>query len=149
MRLLPIVLVPLLALAGCTEAASPAPVRSGCGSPVDSGELPEWARGGFTGSSAVPHVLGDRGEIVAVLFGQPLTADRADGMANKVLWAAKADAAPGDLVIDATLDGGGETARRTVAGGPGPSILDLPRAGCWRLRLDWPGHHDTLDLSYR
>ena len=38
---------------------------------------------------------------------------------------------------------------RTVIGGPGPSIIDLPAPGCWRLALRWSGRTDTLDLRYR
>jgi hypothetical protein len=35
-----------------------------------------------------------------------------------------------------------------VNGGPGPSIIDLPAAGCWRLDLRWAGHSDTVDIRY-
>jgi hypothetical protein len=144
-------------LAGCTattahpaaSAPQPRAARSGCGSPIDRGPLPNWARSGFSGDTRMAHVMGDGGAIVAVLFGDPLVAHRADDKANKILWVAKDGAAgPGDLVIDASLDGSGETARRSVEGGPGPSIVDLPRAGCWRLTLTWPGHTDTMDLTY-
>ncbi|MBE2321079.1 hypothetical protein DVA67_034395 [Solirubrobacter sp. CPCC 204708] len=37
----------------------------------------------------------------------------------------------------------------TVAGGPRPSIVNMPGPGCWRLRLQWSGHLDTLDIHYR
>ncbi|MBQ1067635.1 hypothetical protein KBX39_12605, partial [Micromonospora sp. D75] len=53
------------------------------------------------------------------------------------------------LVITATRDGTGAPVVREVDGGPGPSIVDLPAAGCWRLRLDWSGCTDTMDLVYR
>jgi hypothetical protein len=33
-------------------------------------------------------------------------------------------------------------------GGPGPSIIDLPRAGCWRFTLHWARSVDELDLAY-
>jgi hypothetical protein len=48
----------------------------------------------------------------------------------------------------------GKPVMRQVTGGPGPSIVDLPAAGCWRLTLTWrqdPGRRqvrDTLDLAY-
>ncbi|WP_432839706.1 hypothetical protein [Dactylosporangium sp. CA-092794] len=157
MRLLP-PLAAALALTACTATApppppppaaeSPAAARTGCGSPVDTGPLPDWARAGFSGDPSVPHVLGDRGTITAVLFGSPLTAARTDGKANKILWVAKESYPPGDLTISAALDGTATTAGDTVEGGPGPSIVDLPRPGCWRLTLTWPGHADTLDLTY-
>jgi hypothetical protein len=144
----------LLLLAGCTTtaappAAAPSPARTACGSPVDRGPLPEWARAGFTGDSSMAHVLGDRGDILAAIFGDPLTANRTDDAANKILWVARSEHDPGDLTITATRDGTTTAETRTVAGGPGPSIIDLPAAGCWRLSLVWPGHTDTLDLIYR
>jgi hypothetical protein len=37
---------------------------------------------------------------------------------------------------------------RTVLGGPGPSIINLPASGCWRLTLRWSGRVDSLDLDY-
>jgi hypothetical protein len=43
----------------------------------------------------------------------------------------------------------GRTVSRAVPGGPGPSIINLPDAGCWRLTLTWSGGRDTLDLLYR
>jgi hypothetical protein len=33
-------------------------------------------------------------------------------------------------------------------GGPGPSIVDLPQAGCWTLSLRWGEFRDTIDLGY-
>lgn len=129
--------------------ASPAPnsVANGCAATVQKAPLPEWARAGFTGDASMPHVLGDSGEIVAAIFGDPLTASRSDGMNNKILWVSKAAHPPGDLVIEATLDRTVET--RHVPGGPGPSIIDLPSPGCWRLTLTWPEHRDTMALRYR
>jgi hypothetical protein len=97
----------------------------------------------------MPHVLGDRGDIVAAIFGYPLTVDRTDGMSNKILWVSKVEAPRGDLVIDGKLDGSATSAQRSVPGGPGPSIIDLPQPGCWHLTLTWPDHTDTMDLTYR
>ena len=34
-------------------------------------------------------------------------------------------------------------------GGPGPSIVDLPTAGCWRITASWSGQRDRLELDYR
>ena len=42
----------------------------------------------------------------------------------------------------------GSTVTRTVAGGPGPSIINLPTPGCWRLTLRLSGHADHIDLQY-
>jgi hypothetical protein len=51
------------------------------------------------------------------------------------------------LRISARSADGTQTLSREVAGGPGPSIVDLP-AGCWHLTLTWSGHTDALDLRY-
>jgi len=116
---------------------------------VQTGPLPAWARGGFSGDSSMPHVVGDRGEIVAAIFGYPLAVSRPAGTTNKILWVAKSSSPPGDLLIEAKLDGSGTSATRRVPGGPGPSVIDLPQPGCWRLTLTWQDHTDTLDLVYR
>ncbi|MGW4465436.1 hypothetical protein [Micromonospora sp. NPDC004704] len=97
----------------------------------------------------MPHVLGDRGDIVGAIFGYPLTVARPEGPTNKILWVSKVSDPPGDLVIEAKLDASDTSATRRVTGGPGPSIIDLPQPGCWHLTLTWPGHTDTMDLIYR
>ncbi|WP_327035901.1 hypothetical protein [Micromonospora ureilytica] len=148
-------------LAGCTTTASggsaatpSASAATGCHSPLETTSLPDWADAGFHGDARVPHVFGAKGDIVAVLFAHPLRQVREDGSNNKILWVARAattspdPTAPATLVITATLDGTGTQVTREVAGGPGPSIIDLPQAGCWRLDLRWSGHTDTMDLVY-
>ncbi|SNY60994.1 hypothetical protein [Paractinoplanes atraurantiacus] len=112
--------------------------------------LPQWARGGFSWDGAgMPHVYGEQGEILAVVFGAPLKSPPAEGRANKILWVARESAEPGgDLVIAAALDGTDVRVEQKVAGGPGPSLVDLPRAGCWRLTLTWSGRTDRMDLIY-
>jgi hypothetical protein len=96
----------------------------------------------------MPHVMGDRGSIVAAIFGYPLAVSRPSDSSNKILWVARDSTPPGDLLIEAVLDGTGISASRRVPGGPGPSIIDLPQSGCWRLTLTWPEHTDTMDLTY-
>lgn len=160
-----LLLATVMSVAGCTTdrstapaapsapalAASPSPgaARTGCASPVETGPLPEWARAGFSGDSSMPHVLGDHGDIVAAMFGHPLAVTRPDGSSNKILWVSRTPAPPGDLQIEATRDGTTAPVHRAVTGGPGPSIIDLPQAGCWRLTLTWPGHTDTMALVYQ
>jgi hypothetical protein len=119
--------------------------------------LPAWARAGF--SETWPHaayLLGDDGDIAAILFSQPLTSPPRKQVSNKILWVAypdaKADATPvdgsTDLHILARLDGGSTAVARIVAGGPGPSIIDLPQPGCWHLSLQWGPYADTMSLLY-
>jgi hypothetical protein len=154
----------LVLLAGCTTTTSGAAPTAGaattagtptaCAARVETGPLPDWADAGFSGDARVPHVFGAKGDIVAVLFAHPLRQHRKDGSNNKILWVAQAATTSPDptasatLVITARLDGTDTTVTREVAGGPGPSIIDVPRAGCWRLDLRWSGHTDTMDLVY-
>ncbi len=153
-----LILVPLL-LGGCTAAppAPPAPSAAGasgaaCAVDVRRDVLPAWARTGFDepSPSGVPYVMGRRGDILAIMFGYPLTAPPpSGGPANKILWRSRVPVTPPDtLRITARSDDSG-TVEREVAGGPGPSIVDLPRPGCWHLTLTWSGHTDTLDLRYQ
>jgi hypothetical protein len=121
---------------------------TGCARP-STGPLPVWARAGFSGDAAVPHVLAEDGGIVAVLFGYPLQQPPAPDRSNKVLWVSRVAPEPGgSLVIEGRLGGSGAPVRREVPGGPGPSIVDLPDPGCWRLELTWSGGRDTIWLTY-
>lgn len=160
------VAVVVVLTSGCT-AASPTTsvastattVTSACSYAVRQDVLPAWARAGFSDPSpaGVPFVLADKGRILGVIFGYPLTAPPPSaGRANKILWIASpaADdrspdrAASADLKIDARLTGSTDVVHREVPGGPGPSIIDMPRPGCWHLTLTWSNHTDTLDLRY-
>jgi hypothetical protein len=139
-----------------TRSASPRPAPvvvqavPSCVGDVPSRVLPQWARGGFTAAEPrMPYVLGARGDIAAILFGNPLAAPPRPTLNNKILWVSRVPDTPGDpLIIDARLDGSRTTVRRTVPGGPGPSIIDLPRSGCWHLTLKWSQHTDLVDLRY-
>jgi hypothetical protein len=114
--------------------------------------LPVWARAGFMPPDrAMPHVLGVRGGIVAILWADsnalyaPLLPDRG----NKILWVSRLSLAPvGLLKIRATLVSTGQTVTREVTGGPGPSTIDMPAAGCWIFALSWSGHTDQVSLRY-
>jgi hypothetical protein len=146
--------------AGAPRAANVTAPRSvaasSCASAVVYSSLPTWARSGFTPpSQSMPHVLGAHGGIVAVLWAQhdPLVTPTPAGRANKILWVSKLPLAGGSpLEITARqLIGGaavGAVQRRTVLGGPGPSTIDMPTAGCWQFTLRWSGHVDTVNLPY-
>jgi hypothetical protein len=102
----------------------------------------------------MPLALGASGRIVAIVFGYPLRSPPGTTRNNKILWVARDPVKPlSDLRIRAQrmvgADAVGPVVARTVVGGPGPSIVDLPAAGCWRLSLRWSGRTDTLDLGYR
>jgi hypothetical protein len=153
---------------GCTATSPTTPTSSmaatepsTCSYAVRLDVLPTWARVGFTdpSPSGIPFTLGDKGRILGIIFGYPLTAPpRSAGPTNKILWVASPalddrstdqdSAASGDLKIDARLAGSTDMVHRQVTGGPGPSIIDMPHPGCWHLTLTWSNHTDTLDLRY-
>jgi hypothetical protein len=134
---------------GTVDPTAVATGTSGCTAPV-TGPLPTWARAGFSGDAVAIHVFGERGDIVAVLFGHPLRQPPAPGRNNKILWVSRVSQEPGDpLKIEAHLDGTGPAVLREVPGGPGPSIIDLPSPGCWRLDLAWSDHRDVVWLTYQ
>jgi hypothetical protein len=134
----------ILALAGLAGCGGSKQEVQACH--IDRGVLPEWARTGFSDPEPkMPHVVGDRGRIAAVLFGDPLTAPPAPDRSNKILWVAReTPEPPAQLTIRATQ--GDRTVTREVD--VGPSFVDLP-PGCWRLSLSWTGgNEDALDLAY-
>ncbi|HYM96776.1 MAG TPA: hypothetical protein VET26_05730 [Candidatus Sulfotelmatobacter sp.] len=111
----------------------------GCAGTVLTDALPPiWAQGGWSQPKApwgVPWALGTGGEAVAYVFANQLVAGsspRVDGTSNKVLWVAKG--APPNFVVNARPLGE-DRPLVTIAGGP--SIVDLPTAGCWTFQLTW------------
>lgn len=144
-------------LAGCaspspsttpTQATDTGSWAAVCADPVLS-PLPEWARTGFNPpDQPVAQIWAEQGSIVAVPFGWPLRPQQPAGRQNKVLWIAK-EGRGGPMKIAAQLDGaGGEVVYRELPDGPGPSTVDLPTPGCWRLDLSWPGGQDRIYLRY-
>jgi hypothetical protein len=134
--------------AACTSSSaqvrsSPSvPIHSfagGCAGTVLTDALPPtWAQGGWSDPHApwgVPWALGTGGEAVAYLFATQLVAGsspRVDGTNNKVLWVAKGG--PPNFVVAAHPLGAAQPVV-TITGGP--SIVDLPTAGCWTFHLTW------------
>lgn len=153
----------VLLLGACTSPAtmqarsSPGvPVHAfpgGCAGTVLTDALPPtWAQGGWSQPKApwrVPWALGTGGEAVAYVFANRLVAGsspRVDGTSNKVLWVARG--APPNFMVEAhPLDA--DRPLVTIAGGP--SIVDLPTAGCWTFQLTWGSSGQaggsTLDLD--
>jgi hypothetical protein len=139
--------------AAAGSSVSPAPAGRECRADYTPSPLPTWARTGFQPpDQPMPYVLGDKGEIVAILWADhhPLVVPPAADRNNKILWVPRGSSGVGDasLRIEARLDGRGQTETRTVEGGPGPSIIDLPSPGCWSLDLTWGDYHDHLELEY-
>jgi hypothetical protein len=148
-------LVAAVALAtALVPSAAPASTAA-CHSAMRHGVLPPWARTGFSDPRPrMPHVLGRSGEIAAIVFGYPLLSPPSETRANRVLWVSRRPIRPPDkLRIRAQRMRGdrpvGQHVVRVIVGGPGPSYLNLPAPGCWRLSLQWSGRSDELDVDYR
>lgn len=132
----------------------PGAVVASCQPMVTDAVLPAWARAGFSDPEPkARHVIGESGAIAAILFGPALFSPPDTEVSNKILWVSKEPAGETSLVISAQrMDGSakvGDPVERQVDGGPGPSTIDLPEAGCWRLTLSWSGRTDQLDLAYQ
>jgi hypothetical protein len=111
--------------------------------------LPTWARAGWSPpTQLVAHLVGTDQAIVAVPFGWPLRdpAHQPSDHANKILWIPKAGGGP--LHIVATEQATGDTVIKELPDGPGPSIVDMPRAGCWRFALKWGKQRDEMFIRY-
>jgi hypothetical protein len=118
---------------------------SACTGNISTAELPTWARSGFSPTALrIAHVVSAHGHIMGILFGT-LRAHQPAGVNNKILWAAQDGY--GTLKISAQLEGSNRSVTRTVT--LGPSIVDVPAAGCWRMTLTWSGHRDTIAFRYR
>jgi hypothetical protein len=144
----------LLGTVALVLAADDEELPSACREEIRRAVLPAWARAGFSEARPrLPHALGSDGDIAALVFGHPLTSPPPEMRANKILWVSRVPLEPpSDLRISAQRMRGrerlGPVVRRLVEGGPGPSTINLPAPGCWRLSLRWSGHRDELDLVY-
>ncbi|HWF54580.1 MAG TPA: hypothetical protein VG223_08140 [Solirubrobacteraceae bacterium] len=152
--------VAALVLLGHSQRAGLPAGRSGqpgaalaCRSEIRLGVLPVWARSGFSQARPRMHYeLGVSGRIAAIPFGT-LNSPPASNHRNKILWVSRVSQRPGaSLRILAQRMTGprrdGAAVMRDVNGGAGPSIINLPSSGCWRLTLRWSGWTDQLDLQY-
>jgi hypothetical protein len=142
-----------LALAAAT--AHPAAARP-CHAVVDRGVLPAWARTGFSDPRPrMPHTVGRHRLLAAIIFGDPLRSPPPPHYNNKILWVSRPAWTPQvrNLRLRAQRMRGtrrlGRPVTRIVPGAPGPSIIDLPAAGCWRINASWGPHRDQLDLYYQ
>jgi hypothetical protein len=142
-------LVVVVAAVGGIAVARGGGSQAGSCQAVDSGVLPEWARAGFSEKEPrIAHVIGRDDRLAAIFFG-PLTAPPRKDEGNKILWVSREPQnAPSDLKLTATHLGSDETVRRTVPRGPGPSGIDMPKPGCWRVHAKWADQQDDLDLTY-
>ena len=114
----------------------------GCsGTVLTDAEPPMWAQGGWTHPKGtpwdVPWAFGSKNASVAYVFAGQLVAGpspRLNGTNNKVLWVGQ-DRPFGDAVRVEGHPLGQSQPVVTIVGGP--SITDVPRAGCWTFQLSW------------
>jgi hypothetical protein len=145
-----------LVVAACSQSSpvvSPSQADRAGDPHVVTAVLPAWARAGFSEPEPVAtHEIGRSGEIAAILFGNPLTVPPPTDHQNKILWVMRHPIAAPSLEISAQRMQGAaaidDPVTQTVEGGPGPSTVDLPVAGCWRFMLTWGDRTDSLDLAY-
>lgn len=115
--------------------------------PLLTSPIPQWARGGFTGPSSPSFAYSTSGDMVAIVFGDPLTAPPTADHNNKILWVPRSDTGE-HLVITAHLEGTDQTATIDTGAPPGPSTVDMPAPGCWQLDLRWGEHSDSINLRW-
>jgi hypothetical protein len=146
--------VAMLLAAGCTTTpaiqaqvspSTKAAVHTfggGCSGTVLTDAIPPlWAQGGWTNPGAqpwsVPWAYGTPDTALAYVFATQLVAGpspRVDGSNNKVLWEAKDLPSGGGVLVEGRPLGQSQPVV-TIAGGP--SIVDVPTAGCWTFQLSW------------
>lgn len=123
-------------------------VAAPCQSRLTNAVLPIWARSGFSEPRPVmPFVRSASGNVVAIQFNDKLSSPPRPDVANKVLWVWHR--LPADITklhAGARLNGTGPVVTTGLPTPLGPSYVDLPAPGCWRLTLSWPGGSDTIDL---
>jgi hypothetical protein len=141
----------LILAVSCTTSPTPAQVspspraavhtfNGGCaGTVLTDAEPPLWAQGGWTKLTPWPvaWAYGTENTTVAYLFATQLVAGsspRADGSQNKVLWEAKDSPSGANVLVEGHPLGESQPVV-TIPGGP--SITDVPTAGCWTFRLSW------------
>jgi hypothetical protein len=152
-----------LAIAGVVGAAAPVQATAAapkaqlapCRDTSANRLVPTWARAGFNEPKPrVTQVFGHKGNIDAILFGRYLSSPPAADRSNKILWVSRLHVGIVSVLdIKAQRMKGSRTlgapVYRRLLDGPGPSQVDLPQSGCWRMTLHWSGHSDTIDLKYR
>jgi hypothetical protein len=131
-----------------TTAPAP-PKEATCSYRPSTAALPTWARSGFRAPyDGWKYVTSKTGQIVAVLFGDPLRAGTPGPTQaqNKILWVPD-DPSAGALTVDGHLVGTNTNADIGDISF-GPSYVNVPTAGCWRFTLHWIGGTDSIDIVY-
>ncbi len=143
-------------------AVSPLPaatiVPGGCGAtPVFKGGVPAWLdqAGANNNPDGLPYVVGIPSLAAGFIFGYPLRAGHPQSPTNKILWVVGMPRNRSALEITGhplTATTPSIQQSQPADSGPGeiyPSIVDVPRPGCWHFDLSWAGHHAAVELEYQ
>jgi hypothetical protein len=132
-------------------------VAGGCGATVAyRGTIPAWLNEA-TGNNApdgLPYVVAAPAMAAGFIFGYPLRAGHPANPANKILWVVRTsrDGAALQITVRPVAAAAPVLHEEVPANsGPGeiyPSVVDVPKAGCWHLALRWRTGHAELDLRY-
>ncbi len=134
---------------GVTQLVPEQAARACDGTPT-VGVLPVWARTGFSEAEPVmPYVRSRSGRVLGILFGSWSPGD-GGRQARKVLWVWNEGPDAGSPVrLSAQRDGVGAVVTEGLPMPWGPSTVELPSSGCWRLTLSSGTWSDTVDVDTR
>jgi hypothetical protein len=113
------------------------------------------AAGANNNPDGLPYVLTSPTNAAGFIFGNPLTSSRRQGPANKILWVVGVPRNGSALQITGhPLDAIAPLVHVTQPANsfPGeiyPTIVDVPKPGCWHFELAWAGNKASVDLLYR
>jgi hypothetical protein len=121
-----------------------------------SGGIPAWldAAGAQNNPSGLPYVLASPTNAAGFVFGYPLTAGPQQNHGNKILWVVGTPRNGSSLEITGRpLSALTPVVHVTQAANssPGeiyPTIVDVPKPGCWHFDLAWAGNKTSVDLLY-
>ena len=147
----------MLALTSCTGSLTPDKPAEPEASPAPD-HTPTPERSPTTSMSLpCPHgmqrrLIGVKHNIIGAVFAPRLVSPPSQRYANKILWSSE-QTGSADLLISASLNGSTLRVDRRVEGNaaPGssrPSIIDVPKAGCWTFSLRWGETSDVVAVLY-
>ncbi len=150
----------VVALALAATVASPpgrgAAAGGGCVvAAIHRGAPPAWSAAAWSSSSGgfrLPYSLAS-GDSAAAFFWVRLRAGSPTNPANKVLWVMRYPRQNSPLRILARWGPDPAVTARSSwppDSSPGeiyPSYLNLPKPGCWQLKLSWSSHTARLDVQ--
>jgi len=171
MRFLFMAAIAMLAVGPCSTPTSSAPasfagqspsavatkVHGGCGSTqAYKGGVPAWldAAGAHNNPKFLPYVIANPPIAAAFLWVDPLRVGHPVDPTNKILVVVREPRGGSDLRIVGHPVGAMTPVVevfQSAGSSPGeiyPSIVDVPKPGCWQFDLWWAGHAAAVELSY-